>query len=35
MEEKKNWSEFLLNYALYFILGIMIICVIIADPFTE
>ena len=32
MEEKKNWSEFLLNYALYFILGIMIICVIIADP---
>ncbi len=32
MEEKKKWSEFLLNYALYFILGIMIICVIIADP---
>ena len=32
MEEKKNWSEFLLNYALYFILGIMILCVIIADP---
>lgn len=32
MEEKKKWSEFLLNYALYFILGIMILCVIIADP---
>ena len=27
----KNWKEFLLDYALYFILGIMIIGVVIAD----
>ena len=31
MNKDKNWSEFMLNYALYFILGIMIVCVIIAD----
>lgn len=30
--EKKSWKEFLLDYALYIILIIMIICVIIAEP---
>ena len=30
-KDSKNWKEFLLDYALYFILGLMIIGVVIAD----
>ena len=32
MNKTKKWNEFLLDYALYFILGIMIIGVVIAEP---
>lgn len=32
MDKAKKWNEFLLDYALYLILGIMIIGVVIAEP---